>query len=354
MIKDLCFEIIEKCPNNCLFCSSCSNLEKSRIINFEVFKKTIDHLMSIGGLEEISLSGGEPLLHRELFKMIEYCKNLNIRVVLFTSGIKLKKHMTSEEIVTLEKNLRNQYKSFIKEGMPVNEFEIFIKKQMKRYLEIDNQIYTGISTEEFITLERIGLDKIVFDFQAWDREVYNKIMGTTECFDALTLSLAKSHKYNIETDAHFIPTKINYKELPNIIEILNYAEFDSLSILNFVPQGRGAINKETLMMDSKDYEEFIKIYNEQLQKFKGTIRVGIPLLSDNTHKCTAGFSKMVIKYDGTVLPCPAFKEYDISVLKSLGFSTPNIYTNLSDIKIRECSMQEPLCKKLYHFNNIIK
>ncbi|MCI8330840.1 MAG: hypothetical protein HFE04_01925 [Bacilli bacterium] len=49
MIKDLCFEIIEKCPNNCLFCSSCSNLDKQRKIDLTTFKKTIDYLMNSGG-----------------------------------------------------------------------------------------------------------------------------------------------------------------------------------------------------------------------------------------------------------------------------------------------------------------
>ncbi len=31
MIKDLCFEIIETCPNNCLFCSSCSLITKTKM-----------------------------------------------------------------------------------------------------------------------------------------------------------------------------------------------------------------------------------------------------------------------------------------------------------------------------------
>ena len=40
MIKDLCFEIIETCPNNCLFCSSCSDIGKTRIIDISIFKKS--------------------------------------------------------------------------------------------------------------------------------------------------------------------------------------------------------------------------------------------------------------------------------------------------------------------------
>lgn len=354
MIKDLCFEIIERCPNNCIFCSSCSNLDKKRRIDFETFKKTIDYLMLIGGIEEISLSGGEPFLHPDIFKMVKYCKSYGIRTVIFTSGIKLHTRMTSEEKLLLENNLRKEYSSYLKEGMPIQEYENLIQKLMKRYIQVDNRDFTFLSTEDFIILEQLGLDKIVFDFQAWNRKKYNIMMGTTDSFDLFTTSLAKSSKYNFYKDAHFIPTKQNYKELPDIIEILNYCRFDSLSLLNFVPQGRGKLNQELLLMGTKEYEEFKEIYNKQKEIFNGVIRVGIPLLSDNTHKCTAGFSKMVIKYDGTVLPCPAFKEYDKKVLESLGFPTPNIYENLESIRIRTGNMTTPLCKKLYNFKNAIK
>ena len=70
MVKDLCFEIIQTCPNNCLFCSSCAGMDKSTIIDIDTFKRTIDHFISIGGIQEISFSGGEPFLHPHLFEMI--------------------------------------------------------------------------------------------------------------------------------------------------------------------------------------------------------------------------------------------------------------------------------------------
>ena len=37
MVKDLCFEIIEACANECKFCSSNSCIDKKRIISFEDF-----------------------------------------------------------------------------------------------------------------------------------------------------------------------------------------------------------------------------------------------------------------------------------------------------------------------------
>lgn len=98
MVKDLCFEIIQTCPNHCLFCSSCAGMQQTQFIDYALFKKTIDHFIKIGGIEEISISGGEPFLHPDLPRMIRYCKAKNIRTVLFTSGIKLRKKMSIDEI----------------------------------------------------------------------------------------------------------------------------------------------------------------------------------------------------------------------------------------------------------------
>lgn len=354
MLKDLCFEIIQTCPNNCLFCSSCSGIDKKQIISYELFKKTIDYFMKIGGIEEISISGGEPLLHPDIFRIIRYCKSKNIRTVLFTSGIKRRKHMTTDEIEELEFNLREQYKSYLKEEMPNDEYESLINKLMKRYLDIDKLDFDSLSTYDCLYLKKLGLDKIVFDFQAWNREVYDRIMGTKEFYELVLTSIIKAANTGIETDAHFIPTKINYKELPDIIEMLNVANFRQLSILNFVPQGRGEKNESLLSLSDEEFEEFCSIYEKCKDEFNGTLRIGIPLQGVDTHKCTAGLDKLVIKYDGTVLPCPAFKEYDVNILNKMGIRTPNIKDNLDKLRIYSGSRSHPLCKQLYSFKRNIE
>lgn len=98
MLKDLCFEVIQTCPNKCKFCSSKSSKEKKTIITLEQFKKTINHFITQGGIEEISISGGEPFLHPELFDMIKFSKDKGIRTVIFTSGIKKSSEMPEEMI----------------------------------------------------------------------------------------------------------------------------------------------------------------------------------------------------------------------------------------------------------------
>ena len=354
MLKDLCFEIIETCPNNCLFCSSCSSINKEKLIEYKKFKEVIDYFMSIGGIKEISLSGGEPLLHPELLRMIRYCKLNNIKTVLFTSGIKKRFKMSESDREQLEFNLRKSYKSYLSEVIPKDEYEKLISKQMSIYLSYDEKKYDHLSTYDCKLLKENGLDKIVFDFEAWDKNIYDKIMGTKDLFDLVTLSMIKAKSSGLNTDAHFIPTKINYKELEDIIEMLNVAEFDELSILNFVPQGRGKINEDLLSLSENEFKEFVEIFNRCKDKFKGNLRVGIHLQGEDTHKCTAGLSKLVIKYDGTVLPCAAFKEYDLKTLNSIGIKTPNIYENLEEVELHSGTRKSPLCKQLYHFNKVIK
>ena len=120
MVKDLCFEIIEKCPNNCIFCSSNSCIEKKNIIKYEDFKRVIDYFLNNGGIEELSLSGGEPFLHPDLLRMVTYAKNNGIRTVIITSGVKFREKMSTEEIQFYEEKKKQDIKEVL-EHEPWNE-----------------------------------------------------------------------------------------------------------------------------------------------------------------------------------------------------------------------------------------
>lgn len=348
MVKDLCFEIIQTCPNDCRFCSSCAGIDKNTMISFETFKRVIDHFMKIGGIQEISFSGGEPFLHPNLFDMIKYCKNLGIRVVLFTSGVRRNKHMTPEQIEMLKRQVKDRHKD-----LPEEKRLKFIKRELEIYMYYNDKQFSAISRKEMEYLKYIGLDKIVFDFQGAERETYGYLMGKDH-FLEVEQSIIRAASVCLDTDVHFVPMKLNYKELPDLIELLNIAEIKNLSLLNFVPQGRGKTNQNELMMTEEEMREFAAIYERCKNTFKGYLRVGIPLLSDDKHKCTAGLDKLVIKYDGTVLPCPAFKEYDTALLNQIGIKTPNVYTDLESVQVHNGTRAYPLCKKLYNFNGTVK
>lgn len=103
MLKDLCFEVIQTCLNRCKFYSSDSSQDKQTIITLEQFKKTVMYFIKQGGIEELSISGGEPFLHPDLFDMVKFCKNKGIRTVIFTSGIKRASAMPTEMVEYIKK-----------------------------------------------------------------------------------------------------------------------------------------------------------------------------------------------------------------------------------------------------------
>ena len=318
MIKDLCFEIIQKCPNNCIFCSSKSNFQKNNIIDFATIKRTIDFFVANGGIKEISLSGGEPLLHPNIFGIIEYCHNRGIFTTLYTSGIVRN---------TFNKSSENPFYQAI-----LNQY--------------NNRQFSEISVDMFLKLKQVGLDKVVFDMQASEVDEYNALMGTKNNFTNLLKSMLNASKFEVETAIHFVPNKLNVHQFKDIFELAEIAGIDEVRVLKFVPQGRGRENKDALQMTNDQLVKFIE--QCELIKSKTTeLKIGIPLQQQNTHKCTAGFDKIDIRYDGQILPCPAFKDNDIQALQKKGFKDINIYRNLEDFKfIENVSRVTPLCEQI--------
>jgi MoaA/NifB/PqqE/SkfB family radical SAM enzyme len=324
MLKDLCFEIIQKCPNNCMFCSSMSSIDSEIIISLDIFKKTIDKFMSLGGIKEISISGGEPFLHPNLLEMVEYCKNKGIRTVIYTSGIKRRIKLREEE----------------KTGLNLSELKIINQIEENGYDSIDRFILRR--------LKGVGLDKIVFDFQVPEVDGYNYLMGTKNQYPHVLMSLLNTNFEGIESEIHFIPLISNYKLFKEVIELAELGGVRRVSVLRFVPQGRGKDNVENLMLSKDQLNEFRNIVSS-ITSSKVEIRMGIPMTEEDTHLCTAGYSKYDIRYDGIILPCPSIKDTDLKVLEENGVKVYSIYEDLEDVTINEGSKTIPLCKKI-HFN----
>lgn len=306
MIKDLCFEIIQRCPNNCLFCSSMSDCHKDNTIDFDTIKRTIDFFVFHGGIKEISLSGGEPLLHPNILDIVEYCHNKGIYTTLYISGL----------IENLKENI--QQESDICE----------------------------IPCEMFMKLKQLGLDKVVFDVQAVDEDVYDVLMGSENNLSKVIKSMTNASKLEIETAIHFVPNKLNVNQFRKVFELAESVGINEVRVLKFVPQGRGRDNKDILLLSDKELNEFLKSCST-IKEETTKLKIGIPLQQHNAHKCTAGFDKIDIRYDGQILPCPAFKDIDLNLLKKNGFKDINIYRNLEDFEfITDASRKIPLCEKI--------
>ena len=78
-------EVTYKCNLQCIHCYLPTNCRTKKDLSTDVIKKTIKNISELGGLY-IVFTGGEPLLRKDIFELIEYAKKLNFAVLLFTNG----------------------------------------------------------------------------------------------------------------------------------------------------------------------------------------------------------------------------------------------------------------------------
>lgn len=261
MLKEISVEIIRKCPNNCLYCSSNSNLKRSEKLPYYEFVKIVNDAKELGA-KTICLSGGEPFLHDNIIEMTKFVSDSGLDCYIYTSGIVVDENMSPTSIP---------------------------EEKMKKI-----SAYAS---------------KLIFNIEGSNSKTYDKIMGTKNCFEKMKHSVLLANKFNIVTEAHFVPMKINYLEIDKVIEMCMKLNVSKISFLRLVLHGRADENKEKIALSNDELND-LRIQLSKLEKRNNdiSIRIGVPLLKDGgCAKCEAADGKLNIKYDGKVYPCEVFK-----------------------------------------------
>ena len=89
-INAIQFELTSRCNERCIHCYI-PNAKKDagRDMSFEDVKRIIDEFAGMGGLH-VTLSGGEVFLHKDIIRIIEYCREKDMIVSILSNLISLK------------------------------------------------------------------------------------------------------------------------------------------------------------------------------------------------------------------------------------------------------------------------
>ncbi len=284
MLKELSIEITRKCPNCCLHCSSSSNKYCNEKMPYNKFKEIVLDAKELGA-NTVCLSGGEPFLHNEIVKMIDFVHSCQLNCYVYTSGIVFDEFGTTTSLP----------KELIKE----------------------------ISSK---------VTKLIFNIEAGTEDTYDKIMCTKNCFEKMKQSVFDVVQAGICAEAHFVPMAVNIEEIDAVISLCEKMNISKLSFLRLVLHGRAVQNKDVISLTTEQYVKLkthlLKIQNQS----SVPIRIGVPLtLESSCHKCEAANGKLNIKYDGEVFPCEVFKNYSMNS-SFKGIKPDNIYeTSLLNI-----------------------
>jgi len=263
LLKDLTVEITRKCPMRCVLCSSEGGDIDPAELSLADLCKIVDDAKQLG-VTTISLSGGEPLESPYLFEFIRYVKKSGIILHLYTCG----------------------------------------------NISFKNQI-NAISEETFQQLQELSVDKIIFSIHGPNAEIHEKITTKQGSFENLITSIKRAQQYKHSIELHFVPVLSNFEYLPQTCAVAKELGIHQLSILRFVPQGRGAKNRDVLEINGNDVIKLEKILKGISGNLSFRLRFGSPFNCfnmDNRTKCTAGIDKASIRPDGIVFPCVSLKK----------------------------------------------
>jgi radical SAM protein with 4Fe4S-binding SPASM domain len=98
-LQGVSLEITRKCNLQCIHCYSDSGKKREKELTTKELYDLIDEFAQLGVLN-ILVTGGEPLLHPDVFDIIAYIRSKPMSVMLFTNGT-----MVTEEVVTRVKEL---------------------------------------------------------------------------------------------------------------------------------------------------------------------------------------------------------------------------------------------------------
>ncbi len=88
--------VTSRCNSDCAYCSFRMSLSKSRLdLSLEKIQKTIRDLADLG-VKLLFISGGEPLLHKDIKQICNYAASLGLIVQLATNGLLLTHDIAQE------------------------------------------------------------------------------------------------------------------------------------------------------------------------------------------------------------------------------------------------------------------
>ena len=263
--KELSLELTDCCPLSCMHCSSNSDSLCNDCLPNDIVKKLVDEAVSIGA-NKISLGGGEPAIAKNFLSVLSYLSTKNISVEVFTSGVT---------------NFNNK---------------------IERY---SNDLIETISSFDNL--------KLIFSIYGANQEVHDNITRIPGSFKATLISLKKCLSAQIKCEVNYVPLKVNSHDFEDLINLIESYGLDKISILRFVPQGRGHENRDVLEMSAEEEDAFVAniLHLREVKNFQ--IRTGSPfngIVPGNKVPCRAGFAKLVVQANGNVLPCEVFKHHE--------------------------------------------
>lgn len=264
-IDKLTLELIRKCTNNCLHCSSNSMPSANDIIDLNLAKSLVDQAVDLG-VKKIILSGGEPLVYPDLLTLIQYINRYRVKVIIYTSG-----------------SIFDNY------GRPI-----------------------GVQKSTIDNLIKLGAISFNVSLHSSSPYLNDFFMGTPGSWERAIEFINTVITKGCDVHIHTVITKLNINDIRKLVILLDEMGVKNFRLLRLVPQGRAKQNLQLLQPQEEDWILFRKEISalDQYNLSRVRTRLGAHIsyvAKQPKYECNLDGDKLLIEPDGSVCVCPALK-----------------------------------------------
>jgi radical SAM protein with 4Fe4S-binding SPASM domain len=252
----IAWEVSLRCNAQCLHCYSSSgpHAKNSNDLSTEDALKMIDDLAE-SGLLILAFSGGEPLLRKDIFQLIERAVSKQLVVNIASNGLLINKRMAKK-------------------------------------------------------IAASGVRSVTVSLDASNAELHDHFRQHKGLFKKTISAIPLLLKEGVRVVVSFTPTILNYKEGHKVVALAYSMGADAVNMSEYVPAGRGTKKLElppTLLKEViLEWIDMRKSYKGKMQIIWHDCRAALLVPEEDRDKysgCGAGKLTARIMADGTLTPC---------------------------------------------------
>ena len=247
-------ELTHRCPLHCPYCSNPIDLARSQAeLSTDDWKRVFTQARELGALQ-LGLSGGEPLIRRDLEELVAHAHTLGFYQTLVTSAL-------------------------------------------------------GLTRERAVRIKDAGLEHVQISFQDSEKEIAEKIAGTRS-WDAKLQAAEWVKELDFAFSVNVVLHRGNLDHLAEIIDMAAALGADRIELANTQYYGWAVLNRESLMPTRDQIERSEAIVDRAVGKYRGKMQIIYVLpdyYSEFPKPCQGGWGNfyLVVAPDGRTMPCHA-------------------------------------------------
>jgi AdoMet-dependent heme synthase len=255
------WEVTTRCNLNCIHCYASSVDSTHAELTTAEGKRFLDQVAEAGDVRMIVITGGEPLLRKDIFELVEYAGKLGLSVIFSTNG-------------------------------------------------------TLLTTDMAKDLDKLGVVNFSISLDGFTESCHEAIRRRPGCFQKALDGLKAAAQTNACVQVNFTAMQENLAELPGVIDFAESLDVDIIMVFQAIPprQERGAHE-----LDAEQQMYLMKTIAEKQKKTRALImpvccpeywpmlldkKKGIRSIAGKAFSgCGAGSGFSYVRFDGDVWPC---------------------------------------------------